>query len=143
MNKKEFIQYVQELENFYGQKLNDTEREIWFKNLEFMTIQRFNYIIAEIYKTNKFMPKLAEILNIHKSLGYTTVDEQFVVQGDCKKCGNTGYVTYKKIIQNMPYTYVAVCECGRQKRYDGRKCENPKNKSNYYTPLMSELGLEI
>lgn len=143
MTNKEFMQYTQEIENFYGQKLSDVEKNVWYENLKFMTIERFNYIIAEIYKTNKFMPKLAEILEIHKSLGYTTIDEQIEVEGDCKKCGDTGYVTYTKIINNMPYTYVAVCDCGRQKRYDGKQCTNPRNRSDYYVPTLAELGIDI
>ena len=59
MIKKEFVDYITELENYYNQKLNDTEKEIWYNSLKFMTVQRFNLIISEIYKANKFMPKLS------------------------------------------------------------------------------------
>ena len=142
MQYKEFCENIDELQRYYKQELNETELKIWYENLKFMTIDRFKYIIAEIYNKNKFMPKLAEIIELHKSLGYTTINETITVQGNCKKCGNTGYVTYKKIIQNMPYTFVAICNCGRQKKYDGTKCIDPKNKSQYYTPLLAELGLE-
>ena len=48
---------LNELENYYNQKLNDTEKEIWYNSLKFMTVQRFNLIISELYKVNKFMPK--------------------------------------------------------------------------------------
>lgn len=143
MNKKEFIDYIKELENFYGQPLNDTEREVWFENLKFMTIQRFNYIIAEVYKTNKFMPKLSEILAIHKSIPYTALKEQKEVKGDCPKCGNTGYVIYTKVIDGHSYKFGAVCECGRQKRYDGRQVADERNRSDYYIPTVSEIGIEV
>lgn len=143
MNKKEFIDYIKELENFYGQPLNDTEREVWFENLKFMTIQRFNYIIAEVYKTNKFMPKLSEILGIHKSIPYTAMQEQVKLKGNCPKCGNTGYVIYTKLVDGHSYQFTAVCDCGRQQRYDGRQCADAKNQSDYYIPTITEIGIEV
>ena len=88
MNNKEFMQYTQEIENFYGQKLSDVERNVWYENLKFLTIERFNYIIAEIYKTNKFMPKLSEILDMHKSIPYRATVEVEEVKGYCKKCNS-------------------------------------------------------
>lgn len=56
---------------FYGQTLNGVERDIWYENLKFMSLERFNYILSEIYKTNKFMPRLADILQVHKQIPYT------------------------------------------------------------------------
>ena len=143
MDKKEFMQYTQELENFYGQKLSDIEKTIWYEDLKFMTIERFNYIISEIYKTNKFMPKLSEIFAIHKSIPYTAMTEPIKVNGDCNKCGNTGYVIYTKIVEGKPYKYAAICDCGRQKRYDGRQIADERNRSDYYIPTISEIGLDI
>ena len=143
MTEKEFLQYVGEVQNFYGQKLSQMELNIWFENLKFMTMQRFNYILAEIYKTNKFMPKLAEVLAIHNSIPYTVTQEAKKVDGYCEKCNNVGYVLYSKDIDGNIYTYSAVCDCGRQKRYEGKECVDPKNKSDYYIPTAKELGLQI
>jgi DNA-directed RNA polymerase subunit M/transcription elongation factor TFIIS len=143
MTKKEFTQYIQEIQRYYGYELNETEMNIWYENLKFMTIERFNYIIAEIYKVNKFMPKLSEILDMHRQIPYTQATQQKEVSGHCKKCGDTGYVIYTKIIQNMPYKYTTVCDCGRQNRYDGRKIADEKHRSDYYIPTVSEIGLDI
>ena len=144
MNNKEFIEYVSQLENFYNQSLNDAEREIWFKNLSFMTVERFNLIISEIFKINKYMPRLSEILEVHRQIPYTarTFEENKNI-GHCEKCNDTGYVTYTKLINNMPYKYVAVCDCGRQQRYDGKQCTDPKNKSDYYIPTAREIDLKV
>lgn len=142
MSFEDFYNYVQELQRYYGQELNETEMNIWYENLKFMTIERFNYIIAEIYKTNKFMPKLSEILDIHKSIGYTENNTSSNIK-DCQKCGNTGYIIYTKIIDGRPYQHMAVCDCKRQHSYDGSKCTNPKDKSEYYVPTVSEIGLEV
>ena len=55
MTKQEFIEYVGQIENVYkNQNLSNIEKEIWYENLKFMSIERFNYILAEIYKTSKF-----------------------------------------------------------------------------------------
>lgn len=143
MIKKEFVDYITELENYYNQKLNDTEKEIWYNSLKFMTVERFNYILSQLYEVNKFMPKLSEVLDMHKQIPYTAKKEEKEVKSSCKKCNGTGYVFYTKEISGKKYKYSAVCDCGRCERYDGKKCADPKNKSNYYIPTIAETGLNI
>lgn len=43
----------------------------------------------------------------------------------------------------MPYKYTAVCDCGRQDRYDGRQCVKEKDKSDYYIPTTEEIDLQV
>ena len=144
MTKQEFIEYVGQIENVYkNQNLSNIEKEIWYENLKFMSIERFNYILAEIYKTSKFRPTLADILQFHKQIPYTAKKEEREIKSGCKKCNGTGYVFYTKEINNKKYKYSAVCDCGRCERYDGKKCAAPKNKSNYYIPTIAETGLNI
>lgn len=143
MNNKDFLDNVQVLENVYKQELSADELRIWYDNLKFMTTERFCYIIAEVYKTCKYMPKLSEILAIHKSIPYTAMQEQKEIKGDCPKCGNTGYVIYTKQKEGHSYQFTAVCDCGRQQRYDGRQCTDAKNQSDYYIPTITEIGLEV
>lgn len=143
MDKKDFLDNIQVLENVYKQDLSADELRIWYENLSFMTTERFCYIIAEVYKTCKYMPKLSEIIAIHKSIPYTAMAEPVKVNGDCSKCGNTGYVIYNKVIDGHSYRFGAVCECGRQKRYDGRQVADERNRSDYYIPTASEVGIEI
>lgn len=143
MDKKDFLDNVQVLENVYKQDLSADELRIWYENLSFMTTERFCYIIAEVYKTCKYMPKLSEIIAIHKSIPYTALKEQKEVKGDCPKCKNTGYVIYTKAVEGHPYQFAAVCDCGRQQRYDGRQCADAKNQSDYYCPTIQEIGLEV
>ena len=119
------------------------EVDVWYENLKFMTIERFNYILSEIYKTNKFMPTLADILQVHKQIPYTAKREDKKIKGSCKKCNGIGYVFYIKEINSKKYKYSAVCDCGRRERYDGTKCADPKNRSNYYIPTIAETGLNI
>nr|DAL06004.1 MAG TPA: Loader and inhibitor of phage G40P [Caudoviricetes sp.]DAT04998.1 MAG TPA: Loader and inhibitor of phage G40P [Caudoviricetes sp.] len=143
MDRKEFKCYIDQIENFYGQKLNEVERDIWYENLKFMSVERFNYILSDIYRTNKFMPRLADILQVHKQIPYTAKKEEREIKSSCKKCNGAGYVFYTKEINNKKYKYSAVCDCGRCERYDGTKCADPKNKSKYYIPTIAETGLNI
>lgn len=143
MNSKEFKDYIEQIQNIYHKELTSIEADIWYENLKFMSIERFNYILSEIYKTNKFMPTLADILQVHRQIPYTTQKEKTKIKGNCLKCDNTGYVSYFKQIDGRQYIFGAVCDCGRQERFDGRQVSDPKNKSDYYMPTIEELGLEI
>lgn len=143
MKYKEFMDYVTELQNYYNQELNETEVGIWYESLKFMTVERFNYILSQLYEVNKFMPKLSEVLDMHKQIPYTVGKQEKKINGHCEKCNDTGYIIYTKIINNMPYKYTAVCDCGRQDRYDGRQCVKEKDKSDYYIPTIQEIGLEV
>lgn len=142
MQFKEFNEYIRQLQNFYGQNLSETELDVWYENLKGMSLERFNYVIAEIYRINKFMPRLSEILEVNKTIPYKAMQSE-IKSGKCEKCGNTGYVIYTKEVDGHKYLYSAVCDCGRQTRYDGRQCQIERNKSDYYCPTIKEIGLEV
>ena len=141
MNKNEFSEYIKQVQEIYSKQLNDVELDIWYNTLKYMSIERFNNIISELYKTSKYMPRLADILEVSKRLPNPDMPKQ--ENKKCEKCNGTGYITYTKIIENTPYTYAAVCDCGKQQRYDGRKCTDAKNQSKYYIPTAKEINLEI
>ena len=138
MEFKEFTEVINEMQAMYDKKLNDTEINVWFENLKFLTIKRFRYIIAELYKTSVYMPKLAEILNKHKDIPYKPTQE-IDTKEYCKKCNNTGIIFYTKLIDNKPYQYACACTCGRAS-YDGRKIKEEKDRSDYYLETAQQLG---
>lgn len=142
MEYRDFMDYVGQMQEFYDKTLSDIELEVWYNNFKYMTLERFNDVICEAFKTSKYLPKLSELLQIQKTLPYTQPVKQ-TKDGKCQKCSNTGYVLYTRIVDNKPYTYSAVCDCGRANRYDGKEIVDPKNKSDYYIPTMTEIGLEI
>ena len=143
MKIDEFMETVKQMENFYGKDMSDEQKKIWFENLKSMNINRFKYVIANLYKTSKFIPKLADIFELNSTLGSTAKNVE--IKEDCKKCRNTGYVIYKQIVKDgdrsIPYEYVAICDCGRKKQYKGWEISDEKHRSKYYTPLITELGL--
>ena len=134
MKIDEFMETVDKLQKFYDKEMNEEEKKIWFDNFKTMDIKRFKYLVAETYKKSKFMPKLADMIELNKAIGHDSRFAENVATRlkDCDKCGNTGYVVYKKKIENSMHDYVAICSCGRQKPYKNDK---------YFIPLATELGL--
>ena len=94
MKIEEFDEEIDKLERFYQKQgtITDEQRQIWYKELKNLDIARFKYIIAQIYRTSKFMPTLADILKVNASLGYYQV-KQKQYQSNCKICNETRYVT--------------------------------------------------
>lgn len=144
MTIDDFTKVTTEIESFYQKEISDEQKKIWFQELKQMDIKRFKYIISQVYRTCKFIPKLADLVEINVNLGYSPIKKEETTR-KCNKCKGTGYMVYKKIIDNggikMENEYMAVCECGIQQKYEGWKLADEKHRSNYYTPLAVELGL--
>ena len=112
MQITEFIEETNKIEKFYNKSLEQYEKDIWFQNLKLLSVKRYQEIIKRVFVENKFMPKLADIIEINKEMPY---DKPKVVKEQCNICHGKGFKTYKKIIKNgnveIPYTYVARCNC--------------------------------
>ncbi len=144
MKIDEFMETIKQIENFYGKEMIDEQKKIWYENLKNMSIERFRYLVANLYKTSKFMPKLADIFEINMTI--KSIEKKVEVnQQHCDKCKDTGYIIYKQIIKNgdkdVIYDYGAICTCNRKKQYKGWEISDERYKSKYYTPLATELGL--
>ena len=144
MTIDEFTKVTTEIENFYQKEISDEQKKIWFSELKGMDLRRFKYVISQVYRSCKFLPKLADIVEINTNLGYSQLKkEEATIK--CKKCKNTGYITYWKNIKNgekeIPCEFMAVCSCGKQKQYKGWEISEERYRTNFYTPLAVELGL--
>ena len=57
-----------------------------------------------------------------------------------------GSIVYTKLVadgdKKIPYQYAAVCNCGNAKQYKGWEVTDNRYKSEFYTPMIGELGLE-
>ena len=146
MKIEEFDEEINKIERFYQKQgtITDEQRQIWYRELKNLDIARFKYIIAQIYRTSKFMPKLADILEINASLGYSQV-KQKQIKSNCKICNGTGYVTYKRTSEkgadNLLYEYGAICKCRTKPKYEGWKITDERNKSNYFITYIEEASL--
>ena len=145
MKIDEFISEIKQLENFYGKELTDEQKQIWYKELRYLELIRFKHITAQIYKTLKFMPKLADIVEINSKLGYSQLKkDQNKIK--CSRCKGTGYLLYTKLIDNgaggkFRNVYGAICSCRQKPKYEGWKITDEEHRSNFYTPYIEEIEI--
>lgn len=147
MTDSEFIEETSKLEKYYGKELETFQLKIWKDELVNMPLIRYRQIIKEIFKTCKFMPKLADIIEINKGLGYHTENKKEIEKVHCNKCNGEGFIIYTKLIDNgdikLPYDFIARCDCenGNEYMYDGRTIQDTEHRSNYRIPSILELGI--
>ena len=147
MTLGEFVEETSKLEKYYGKELEDFQRKIWNEEIGNLSVQRYRQIIKEIFKTCKFMPKLADIIEINKGLGYHIENKKEIKKVHCDRCNGEGFIIYTKLIDNgdikLPYDFMARCDCenGNEYIYDGRTIQDTQHRSNYYVPSIVELGL--
>lgn len=144
MKINEFLDVVAQIERFYQKEISEEQKQIWFKELRSLDIVRFNYIVSQVYRTSKFLPKLADILEINANLGYSQAKKE-IEQKKCNKCKGTGYLIYKKLIDNgtekLENVYGAICTCRQKQKYEGWKITDERYRTNFYTPYAEEVGL--
>ena len=113
MTQAEFIEITSEIEKFYEKEFTDEQRKIWFDELKNLTKERYRQISRECYKNLKFMPKLADIVELNGSIGKNTLSNFNNHQKieDCNKCNGVGIVFYTRMLEGHPYEYGARCDC--------------------------------
>lgn len=140
MQINEFIDETSDIEKYYAKELDEFQRKIWFDELKDISLSRYRQIIREIFRTSKFMPRLSDILEVHRNLSFKREETQ-EEKVQCDKCNSEGYILYTKMFEGIPYIYAARCTCknGDSYRYDGRKLQ--KDKSKYYIPSIEEVEI--
>lgn len=137
MIETEFIEVTKGLEKFYGKKdnepkeLNSTEFKIWFDELKKFSKERYRQIAREAVRTCRYMPSLAEILIIEKTIPKEKNVEAYQAEY-CSKCNSTGIrqVFYQQ--DGIEYSFGCRCVC-----LNGNRYSNMKNINNYQTEFKS------
>ena len=113
MKIEEFDEETRKLEKFYDKEIPEEQRKIWYDEFKGISITRYKYLISQVYRKCKFMPKLADMIEINKSIGYMQPREQEQKKqlAECDKCKGTGFVFYKKQKGTLWYDYVCRCNC--------------------------------
>lgn len=143
MKINEFTEIIEQVERFYNKEIPEEQKQIMFNELKNMEVTRFKYIISQHYRTSPYLPKLPDILEINKKLGYAKTNNN---KNKCKDCNGTGYILYKKEIDNgtggkIVNTYGAICKCRQKRKYEGWKITDEEHRSNYYTPYVEEIKI--
>lgn len=147
MEIAEFVEETGKLEKFYDKELKPFEREIWYQQLKFLPISRYRQIVNKSFGECKFLPKLADILELHKQLPYKRENVQAKQNVKCDKCGGKGIFIYTKVLDNgankIKYQYAARCNCenGQNYAYDGTKVSDARYRSKYYVPIAEKIGI--
>lgn len=148
MTKQETIQVISLLASNYkdvSEKDDDQKRimvNTWFECLKDIECDLVMKAIKELMQTKLFMPTISEIRDIAGEYKRAAIQNQPKLPPvECKKCNGTGFIMYKKKINNMEYPFVASCDCtsGNNYKYDGTKVADERNRSNYYIPSISEV----
>ena len=146
MTDSEFVLETSRIEKYYGKELDEFQRKIWHEEIGHLSLPRYRQIVKEIFKTSKFMPKLADIIEINNTLAYEK-KERITEEVECSKCDGKGFLIYTKLYDNgtekIPYDYLARCTCanGEQYSYNGQNVSDSRHRSNYYVPNVVELGI--
>lgn len=130
MKIEEFDEETRKLEKFYDKEIPEEQRKVWYEELKKIDIIRYKYIIGQIYRKNKYLPKLAEILEVNNTIGYTEQLKQKEEKIKCDYCNGTGFIFYKKKVGDIIYDYVCRCNC-----VNGYKI-------NKEIPTKQQLGIE-
>ena len=135
MTIAEFIEVTGELESFFATKenkeYNKTQREYMYEEFKGVKKERYRQVVRKAIQTSKFLPKLADLIEIEHNLPKENARVKEKVE--CKFCGGTGLVPYTKHMQDgdvkREYTNVARCICANA------------NGLSQIIPLASEIGI--
>lgn len=146
MEISEFIEATNRLEQYYNKEYSNEQRQIMFEELKEINIERYRKLISAVLKKCKFLPKIADFVDTDMEMPHTHSQEEEKEKIECKKCNSTGYVIYTKVTKNgdkeMKNQYAAICTCGNAKQYKGWEIKDKVHRSNFYIPLIQELGLK-
>lgn len=114
MTSGEFVEATSRLEKYYDKEYTKDQIQIMFKELKEMGIDRYRQLISAIIRKNKFLPKIADFIEMDKEI--PRMMERTTEKVDCKKCDGKGFILYKKLIENGPnkkieYQFGARCDC--------------------------------
>lgn len=147
MEVPEFIEETSRIEKFYHKDLEKFERDVWYQELKNIPINRYRQIIMQVFRSCKFMPKLADIISIQNELPFGNKVQVEKERVNCNKCKGKSLIFYKKYIANgdkkLEYDYAARCDCrnGEEYVYDGTTINDTEHRSKFYIATANQIGI--
>ena len=137
----EFKKTITQIQRYYGKEYNEVQLNEIYKYFGKMSIARFNFIVSKLYQKNKYLPILADFVEVHKENPYVDYKKPEEKKNECEICKGLGFVLYKRFIEEMDreYEFMAHCTCTDEYKYDGMKCKNDRNKSQYFSKSVEEI----
>lgn len=144
MEISEFIQATSRIEQYYNKEYTNEQRQIMFKELEDIDINRYRQLVSAVIRKSKFLPKVADFIEANIEIPFSTQRDE-TQKIECNKCNSTGYLIYTKVIKDgnreFKNQYACICSCGNARKYEGWKVTDKQYRSEFYTPLVQELGI--
>ena len=131
MKIEDFNKVTQQLERFYEKEIPEEQKKIWYEEFKRMNIERYRYIIGQAYRKSKFIPKLADMIEINKNCGYIENEETSIKK--CERCNGTGIILYKKKVTGNETECDYACRC---------TCTTGMKLSKSI-PTWQEIGLKL
>lgn len=145
MQISEFIQATSRIEQYYNKEYTNEQRQIMFKELEDIDIDRYRQLVSAVIRKSKFLPKVADFVEANIEIPFSAQKNESQ-KIECKKCNSTGYLIYTKIIKDgdreLKNQYACVCTCGNARKYEGWQVTDKRYRSEFYTPLAQEIRME-
>jgi hypothetical protein len=140
MTFDEFKRASQRLEDCYGRTLSQPQAQIWFDELKYYTLEKYEKAIRNLCTSYQYFPTLSVMLNAIKNVK-ADVNLAPSEPVPCEACRGSGYLFYKKVIDGIPYDYVCLCSCQNAigKEYDGTKIADKEHRSNYYIAKAEDV----
>ncbi len=132
MTLEQFVIETKTLEEFYNKDYNQTQRSIWYDELQDYSRERYHKAIVDYCKQNQYRPTLSQILEAIRNAKTNQGEQQ--ERTECEACHGTGYLIYHKIVNGYDYEYACLCACQNAigKEYDGTKIADKERRSQYY-----------
>lgn len=143
MTRYDFDEVTSELETFYEKKLNPTQKQVWFEELQDYTKEKYKQAVRKMFKTQQYRPTLSVVLETISNIKTEETPNEPV---SCEACKGTGYVLYTKVVDGREYQYASLCNCQNAigKEYDGTKVADKEHRSLYYIPKATDVfGAEV
>jgi RNase P subunit RPR2 len=126
MQTNEFLELTNKMTVNYGKGYSKEQLDILYQNLKHLSKEKYELVVNKIIQTSKFLPKLADLI----AMDHDTKIEKKIEKTNCPICGGTGYVVYKKKVNDSYYDYGALCSCGNAKEY---------TNNGYYIPHIEDI----
>ena len=84
MKQIEFIEITANIEDFFNKQLSVNQKKEWYLSLKDFSSDEYLKATREIYRQNKFMPQLSEILGIIKNTSKDDYSKYYANNAWCK-----------------------------------------------------------
>ena len=133
MTLEQFAIETKVLEDYYAM-----QKKMWFEKLKYYDTERYTNALEFLCATSRYFPLLSEVLEATRNQQSKANDVEVL---PCELCKGTGYILYKKKINDTEYDYACLCICQNAdgKDYNGMRNDDKDRRSPFYIKTAQEV----